>query len=62
MNDQEFMALNDEVERLQKNHERAGGEKLLSIEQKKAIAAQYIIKYRELQDEVFRRAAEDKDD
>lgn len=49
MNDQDFMALNDEVKRLEKLHERAEADPALNFEQRAAI-------------EVLRRVTEYKDD
>ncbi len=61
MNDQDFMALNTEVERLKMLHEQAISDATLTIGQKTSIAGEYTERHRELQTEALRRVVEYRD-
>jgi len=60
MTDQDFMALNAEVERLKKLHADSLSDPTISRERQTLIAAEYTRRHRELQDEAFRRITEYK--
>lgn len=60
MTDQEFLALNAEVERLQVLHESSLTDRTMSIEEKRAISDEYTRKYRELNDYGLSRVTEYK--
>lgn len=55
MTDQEFLALNTEVERLKALHEASLNDRGMDIDEKRAIADEYACKYRELNDEGLSR-------
>lgn len=62
MTDEDFMALNAEVERLNKLHQDSLSDPTLSCEQQAAVTAEFMSKRGELQSEAFRRIAEYKGD
>jgi len=61
MTDQEFLALNTEVERLEARQEASLNDPDMDIDERRAIADEYMRKYRELTDEGLRRVTIYKD-
>ncbi|MDU6434254.1 MAG: hypothetical protein E6556_15760 [Pantoea sp.] len=61
MTDQEFLALNTEVERLQALHEASLNDPDMDINERRAITDEYMRKSRELNEEGLRRIALYKD-
>lgn len=61
MTDQEFLALNAEVKRLQALHESSLTDRTMGIEEKRAISDEYTRKYRELNDFGLSRVTAYKD-
>ncbi|MBS0908543.1 hypothetical protein [Tatumella sp. JGM118] len=61
MNDAEFMALKEEVDRLYELHMTSFNDPSISLEQKQAIAADYTNKYRELDHASSERISEYRD-
>nr|CDS57558.1 hypothetical protein SYMBAF_210013 [Serratia symbiotica] len=61
MTNQEFLALIAEEEHLQARYEASWTDPTMGIEERRAIAAEYGRKYRELDDAVFSRITPYKD-
>jgi hypothetical protein len=61
MTDQEFLALNTEVEHLQARHKASLNDPNMDIDERRAITDEYIRKYRELNEEGLSRVTIYKD-